>query len=197
MKEKKISKVKNIITKNLSKKKILFLFILTNIVYAIMLTITIPKVLVYANGMKILDMIPEGYNKDYINFLFSTLGTEGRDAYLFKQIPLDLIYPSLFGITYCLLYVFIITKLNKQDTPLFYLCLIPIFAGMFDYLENFGIIILLNSYPNISITISKLTSFFSVAKSALTLICFAIISITLIALLIKFIISKNKKAIGK
>ncbi|WP_265427194.1 hypothetical protein [Chryseobacterium sp. YIM B08800] len=194
MKEKKISKIKNIITKNLSKKKILLLFILTNIVYAIMLTITIPKVLVYANGMKILDMIPEGYNKDYINFLFSTLGTEGRDAYLFKQIPLDLIYPSLFGITYCLLYVFIITKLNKQDTPLFYLCLIPIFAGMFDYLENFGIIILLNSYPNISITISKLTSFFSVAKSALTLIYFAIISITLIALLIKFIISKNKKS---
>lgn len=185
--------MKNLITRYLNGKIILVLFILTNIVYAIMLTITIPKVMNYAGGMKLLDMLPAGYDADYVNSLLNALGTEGRNTYLFQQIPLDLIYPFLFGITYCLLFAFIINKLNKQNSFLFYLCYFPIFAGLFDYLENFGIITILKSYPDNSTAMSQLTSIFSILKGTLTTIYFVALLIALFALLIKYIISNNKK----
>jgi hypothetical protein len=89
--------MKNLITRHLNGKKIFVLFVLTSIVYVFMLTITIPKVMSYAGGMKLLDMMPAGYSSDYVNSLLGALGTEGRNAYLFRQIPIDFIYPGLFG----------------------------------------------------------------------------------------------------
>jgi hypothetical protein len=64
--------------KNTSGKKILSLFILTNVVYLFMLFVTIPKTMGFSNGMKLLDMLPTGYNRDYVNELFRTLGENGR-----------------------------------------------------------------------------------------------------------------------
>jgi hypothetical protein len=54
--------MRNLIKRNLNGKKILMLFILTSIVYTIMLTITVPKVMSFSGGMKLLDMIPTGYD---------------------------------------------------------------------------------------------------------------------------------------
>ena len=46
----------------------------------------------FSGGMKLLDMMPLGYDMDYINTLFETLGEKGRDIYLYNQIPVDMIY---------------------------------------------------------------------------------------------------------
>lgn len=80
--------MKDLIKRNINGKKILLLFILTNVIYAIMLSITIPKVMRFADGMKLLDMMPTGYNSEYVNSLLSALGTTGRNAYLFNQTVL-------------------------------------------------------------------------------------------------------------
>ncbi|MDI1354462.1 MAG: hypothetical protein PSX36_06075 [bacterium] len=189
--------MKNIIIRHLNGKKILFLFILTNIVYATMLTITIPKVMNYADGMKLLDMMPTGYNADYVNSLLDALGKEGRNAYLFQQIPIDFIYPCLFGITYCLLFAYIIYKLGKQNSFLFYICLVPVFSGLFDYLENIGIVTMLKSYPDNSASMSQLTNVFSILKSTLTTIYFIALLIALLTLLTKNIISRSKKTTNR
>ena len=167
--------MKDIIKRNISGKKIILLFILTNVTYAFMLTITIPKVMSFAGGMKLLDMMPTGYNSEYVNSLLSALGTTGRNAYLFNQIPVDMIYPFLFGITYCLLLAYILNKIGKLESSLFYLCLIPLFSGLFDYCENFGIITMLNTYPDNSPLLSKTTNAFSVLKSSFTTIYFFIL----------------------
>ena len=189
--------MKDLINRNLSGKKILILFILTSIVYTVMLTITIPKVMNFAGGLKLLDMLPTGYTADYVNSLLNALGSDGRTAYLFQQIPLDLIYPCLFGVTYCLIFAFIIKKLGKENSILFYLSFIPVFAGIFDYLENIGIIILLKSYPDNSTTISQMTNVFSISKSTLTTIYFLILLIALLVLLTKYIASKNRKTTNR
>ena len=189
--------MKKLILRNLNGKRIFILFILTSIVYTIMLTVTIPKVMGFAGGMKLLDMLPTGYTTDYVNSLLTALGAEGRKTYLYQQIPLDLIYPCLFGITYCLLYAFIINKLGKQDSFLFYLCFIPVFAGFFDYLENIGIITILKSYPENSSTMSQLTNIFSISKSTLTTIYFVALLIALLTLLTKYIMSRNKKTTNR
>jgi hypothetical protein len=83
------------IEKNISGIKVLGLFILTNAVYVFMLTVTIPKTMEFSNGMKLLDMMPTGYDFNYVNELFSSLGENGRETYLTSQIPVDMIYPLL------------------------------------------------------------------------------------------------------
>lgn len=183
--------MKNLIKRNINGKKILFLFILTNVIYAIMLTITIPKVMSFSGGMKLLDMMPTGYNSEYVNSLLSALGATGRDAYLFNQIPVDMIYPFLFGTTYCLLLAYIFHKLQKLDSFLFYLCFIPLFSGLFDYCENIGIITMLNNYPDNSSLLTQTTNVFSVLKSSFTIIYFIILTISLIVYGIKLILSKR------
>ena len=147
-----------------------------------MLTVTIPKTMGFSNGMKLLDMMPTGYDLNYVSQLFNSLGEIGRETYLNYQIPVDMIYPLLFGLTYCLLLAYFLKKINKLNTPYTYLCLIPIIAGITDYLENLGIIAMLKSYPDLTEIAVKTNSSFSVLKSISTSVFFIVLTIVLIIL---------------
>lgn len=173
--------MKNIIKRNLNGRGILFLFVLTNIVYTIMLTITIPKVMSFSDGMKLLDMMPAGYGAEYVNTLLNTLGEQGRNAYLFQQIPVDMVYPFLFAVSYCLLFAYFLDKLGKLESPLFYFSLLPLFSGLFDYCENIGIITILNNYPDNSDLLTQITNAFSVLKSSITALYFVSLLVCLMA----------------
>lgn len=175
-----MKKLRTFIGRNLQGKKVLFFFVLTNLIYILMLTVTIPRVMGYANGMQLLDMMPLGYDLEYVNALFETLEPTGRDAYLYYQLPIDMVYPALFGISYCLVLAYFLKKLNKFDTKLWYLCLLPPFAGLSDYLENFGIINLLTNYPNLTSGMVTTTAFFSLLKSGVTTLYFLILIGTLL-----------------
>lgn len=176
-----------LIENNISGKKVLGLFILTNLVYTFMLTVTIPKTMEFSNGMILLDMMPTGYDLNYVNELFSTLGENGRLIYLTNQIPVDMIYPLLFGLSYCLLLGYFLKKLNTFYSPYTYLCLIPIIAGIADYLENLGIITMLNNYPELKESTVYATNMFSVIKSISTSIFFIALIVVLITLGIKLL----------
>ena len=179
------------IEKNISGKKVLGLFILTNVVYLFMLTITIPKTMEFSNGMKLLDMMPSGYDLNYVSELFSSLGENGRETYLTSQIPVDMIYPLLFGLSYCLRWGYFLKKLNKLNSPHLYLCLLPVIAGISDYLENIGIIIMLNNYPDLTENMVNAANTFTVLKSTSTSIFFIALIVILIILGIKFV-KRNK-----
>ena len=139
----------------------------------------------FSNQMNLLDMMPTGYDVNYVNILLYTLGEEGRNAYLFNQIPVDMIYPFLFGISYCLVFVYFLKKLNRDKGLLFYGCLLPLIAGIADYFENIGIIYLLNSYPNITNFSVSITNFFTVLKSGTTTVFFVLLIIMLLILGVK------------
>ncbi|MFT5310165.1 MAG: hypothetical protein ACI8VL_001065, partial [Bacteroidia bacterium] len=47
--------------KTISGKSILLLFVAASAVYAVMLLVTIPQVMAFADGMELLDMMPFGY----------------------------------------------------------------------------------------------------------------------------------------
>ena len=186
--------MRDLVRKNINGKRVLILFILTNIIYAIMLIVTIPNVMNYAGGMRLLDMMPTGYSLEYVSSLLNALGEQGRHAYLYNQIPVDMVYPFLFGISYCLILAYFINKLGKLESSLFYLCLLPLLAGLFDYFENLGIIALLNSYPHTSVVLSQITNVCSVLKSAFTTIYFSILIITLIVFGIDRLFRKAKES---
>ena len=175
-------------------RKVLGLFILTNVIYVFMLTVTIPKTMEFSSGMKLLDMMPTGYDLNYVSDLFNSLGEIGRWTYLANQIPVDMVYPLLFGLTYCLLLGYFLKKLNKLKAPFTYLCLLPIISGIADYLENFGIIAMLKSYPELKEIAVKTTSSFSLVKSVSTSIFFIVLIIVLIILGFKTISEKKTSA---
>jgi hypothetical protein len=91
-----------------------------------------------------------------------------------------MIYPFLFGVSYCLVLAYFLNRLGKLESYLFFLCFLPLFSGLFDYFENIGIITMLNSYPDNSIILTKATNVFSVLKSSFTTIYFIILTIFLI-----------------
>lgn len=177
--------LRKIVDRHLSGKKVLLLFVLTNLVYAIMIFITIPKVMAFSGELKILDMMPMGYDLDYVNLLFNALGEKGRETYLHQQIPVDMIYPFLFGVSNCLILAFFLNKIDKLDSVYFYVTLLPPLAGIADYMENIGIVLMLKSFPDVSEEVAGLTNVFSITKSLTTTIFFIVLIIVLVSLGLK------------
>lgn len=97
-----------------------------------MLLYTIPRVGQYAPKMKLFDLSPTGYSFLYANELLDALGAEGRNLYLYQQIPLDFIYPGLLAVSYCLLLSWLFAKSLNPDSKVFYLCFVPVAGGLFE-----------------------------------------------------------------
>ncbi len=185
--------MKKLILNHLQGKKVLLFFILTNIVYVFMLLVTIPKVLSFAGGSNIPDMMPTGYAPFYIDLLFNELGEQGRSVYLNSQIPADMIYPFLFGISYCLLMAFLLKKMGKLDHWAFNFTYLPLAAGLFDYLENIGVIMMLKQFPDISASLVRSSSIFTLLKSGLTTIYFSALIIIFLIYLVLLLRNRTRK----
>jgi len=183
------------ILNHLQGRKVLLFFIAANSVYLLMLTVTIPNVMAYAGGMKLLDMMPLGYNMAYVDTLFGSLDQAGRHAYSYLQIPLDMFYPLLFAISFSLMLAYFSNKLNLLKTPFLYGCLLPLVAGAADYAENIGIIALLTNYPQLSKNTVIITNSFSILKSACTTLCFMVLIVLLLAVGMKSL--KKRYALSK
>jgi len=143
-------------------------------VYLAMLLYSIPAVVSFAPDMMLFDLSPTGYTFEYAIALLEALGTEGRTTYLTTQLPLDFIYPGLFAVTYSLLLTWLFRKGADHSSKIYYFSLVPILAGLFDYIENVLIISMINSFPDISPNIAELASIFTILKSVFSSIFFVL-----------------------
>jgi len=164
-------------------KTVFLLFIITNLIYASMLMYSLPLVSNYAPELVLFDMSPMGYSYIQAIELLTSLGIDGRNAYLSVQLPLDFIYPGMFAVSYALLITWILKQYLPKDSKLFFIAFIPLLAGGFDYLENFGIITMLNSFPNISENLVSYTSAFTIVKSGATTVFFILLILALFPIL--------------
>ena len=174
-----------------SGRNVLIFFIPSLAVYLLMILHTIPGVESYAPEMKIFDLSPSGYSYDYAVKLLSALGNDGRKEYLSRQLPLDFIYPALFSISSFLMLAWLFLKRNDKGSRIFYLCFVPIVAGIFDYLENIQIVLMILNYPDITKAQVILSSAFTMVKSGLTSLFFFILLFAFIRL---WVGSKSTKA---
>lgn len=161
----------------ISSFKVWLVFVTFTILFLwLMHAMVIPQLMSMSGGMKILDMMPTGYNYDYVTGLFQKLGDEGRDLYMNLQLVLDLFYPFFFGMAGCITLVLLFKKIYATHTRAIYLAYLPLVAMVFDYGENFGIHCLLKNYPNITEnTVARVNTFtliksYSTAAFWLTLI---------------------------
>ncbi len=100
-------------------KVVLAFIIPAIIVYFIMLLYTIPQVSAYAPGINLFDLSPTGYSFEYAIKLLDTLGSDGRELYLYRQLPLDFIYPGLFAVSCSLLLSWLLLTTQKTNSKIF------------------------------------------------------------------------------
>ncbi len=165
-------------------------------IYLIMLLYTIPQVMQYAPEMKLFDMSPTGYSFLYAVDLLNALGVEGRGRYLYQQLPVDFIYPGLFAVSCCLLLTWLFSMSINANSGMFYLCFVPVLAGLFDYFENICIVNMLIYYPDITEIHVFTSSSFTIIKSGLTTVFFVILMLGFVFLL-KRKWTKNMKYKGE
>ena len=151
------------------------LFALTMAVYLTMLLFTIPVVTAFAPEFPIFDLSPSGYSFSYASELLDELGNEGRSLYLYRQLPLDFIYPGLFAVTYSLLLVWLFRKYFNINSNIYYLGFVPILAGVFDCLENIFIIKMITSFPDLQMNTVKVASALTILKSSFTMFFFVLL----------------------
>lgn len=158
-------------------KYLWWLWGITSLLYLLLLLVTTPQLKALSGGMEILDTLPY-YEPPYVQLLLEKLGQQGRDFYLYRQIPIDLVYPALFGITYFCIIRFFINKLNLKKIA--FLSILPIIGAMFDYAENISIINLLSTFPTLSETTTSILPIFSLLKTifvSVSLLAFATLGI--------------------
>lgn len=171
-------------------------FIISSSLYFLMLLVTIPHLHQITNGIKILDMMPTGYNFDYVKQLMVALGDNGRHYYLFRQLPIDLVFPFFFATSNCLIMSWLLNKLEKLNSNWFYVCYLPLVAGFFDYAENFAVISILRNYPEITADLVKVSNLFSVIKSWTTTVALTVLLVIVSIWLIRKVSTNTRKSVG-
>ncbi len=82
-----------------------------------------------------------GFRNDFVHRLLNMLGEQGRKAYLFFSLFVDMPYGLIYGLTYAFLLAYVLRKKNFKH--LHFIVLFPLFITFFDWIENAGIIYLL------------------------------------------------------
>lgn len=120
------------------------------------------------SGLRPFDMRPSGYSSEQANTLLSTLGPEGREYYLTRQIPLDFVYPALMALTLVSLFKWLETRgINQRLVQIG--ILLSVGAAVGDYLENTGIIYMIMNWANLSNFSILVASIATIAKSGLVM----------------------------
>jgi len=170
----------NLLLKFATGRLVLSLFIITMCVYAWIVFFSIPSVIEESPETVLFDMSPFGYSLDYARDLLKAIGEEGRHKYLSQQLPIDLIYPGLFAVTYTLMLAWIVSKLSLGSSWLHYALYVPAFAGLFDYIENFGIYLMIVNYPDLNHGVVLFSSIFTISKSVMTIVFYFLLMYVLV-----------------
>ena len=142
-------------------------------------------------GASILDF-EFGYTYEKADEMLSALGQEGRNFYLTKLLPLDFLFPLVYMLCFAGTTALLI-KCLKQKERLAALLLVPVFAMVFDWSENIGIIAMLHNYKDLPMLAVSLSSISGILKTVFV-IGSVITTGVLFLLFILMGIRKNRRA---
>jgi hypothetical protein len=124
-----------------------------------------PRFLEMTNKTDLLDMTTF-YSAEQAYEMVGQYGPDGRDYYNYIQI-VDFFFPAAYALFFALLITYLLQWRNWLETPWRQLALIPLVAGLCDWLENAGIFIMLRRYPAPFDIVAQMTNIFCVLKFAL------------------------------
>jgi hypothetical protein len=135
-------------------------------IYLLMIFITLAHIETLS-GLRPFDMRLSGYSAEQADSLLSALGSSGRQYYLTRQIPLDLVYPALMALTLVSLLKWLgLRGAHRKLVQIGFW--FSIGAAVADYLENVGICLMILSWPETSANTVLAASVASIVKSGLT-----------------------------
>lgn len=146
-------------------------------IYLLMVGITLNHIELLT-GLRPFDMRPGGFSPQQAHALLEALGTEGRQYYLTRQIPLDLIYPALMALTLISFLKWLESQgINRvlSNVGIW----LSVGAAMADYFENAGICTMILSWPDLADNIVHAASAASIAKAGSTTLAVLIVIICL------------------
>lgn len=154
------------------------------VVYLFMTQITLAY-LHQLTGQAPFDLRPTGYNPVQARDLLVALGAEGRNYYLTRQLPLDLLYPPLLALC---LSAAIQWALGRTAPSLMtrMAAILPWLAASADYLENLGIASMIMLWPALPDPLVYASATASVGKAGLTT-----------AAVLMLIVAMTSKGIGR
>lgn len=152
------------------------LIISTGLVFYILNFIwPVPELTRLWQGNIIPDLMPLGANTEYIQNLFTQLGTIGRNQYLLFLLTLDILFPILYSLFFGILVWTSIRHIHISDTTKYILTSFSFIAACFDYIENISTIILLNTFPSIQPFLVHIWSTATIFKNIFSFIGFGIL----------------------
>lgn len=108
-------------------------------------------------SLKILDL-RFGFSSDEAHALLDGLGEAGRIQYRLIEMTVDVIYPFIYTGLFVLLISLIYRNMLPPTAKLRIINLLPFTVMLFDFLENTGIILLINRFPARADALVGLTS---------------------------------------
>lgn len=159
-------------------------------VYLAMVSVTLAHLEV-VSGQVPFDMQPFGYSPTDAAALLDALGMDGREYYLTRQIPLDMLYPALLALTLGSTILWFGKRLPNKRLVHFGIAL-SVGSALFDYIENLGIVVVIWSWPCVPGPLVHATSAATIAKSVFTTL--AVILVLLIGILCSRLPKANLRA---
>jgi len=199
-----MNKIFNIFIQRITlKMAIIFTLLFITFFYVINFSdLGVSGLLKITDGANILDF-EFGYSKDEAYQILTALGIEGRTFYLKRILPIDFLFPLSYMFIYAGWIAFLIKYIygiRLEDKTITYnkllnnLLYLPIFAALFDFIENVGIIFLLINYPSLPSWSTYIASYAGILKTVFTI---GSMAITVVFIFIFIIVIFKKMLIKK
>jgi len=160
------------------------LFVVTLVVYGVMVLWSLPRIAGAAGGLAPFDMRPTGYGFDEAKAFLAALSPDGSVFYLGVQEKLDSVYPALLAATL----FFAIAALAPARLGIWrwVLALIAVPGAVFDYLENAAVSAMLAAGADgLTPAIVASADRWTVLKSAFTAVAMVTLVLFLVGRLVR------------
>ncbi|KIN62967.1 hypothetical protein Z946_1830 [Sulfitobacter noctilucicola] len=134
--------------------------------YLLMITVTLAHIQAIS-GQVPFDMRPFGYGPIEAATLLEALGAKGRAYYLSYQITLDTLYPAMLALTLISTILWFGKRMSNRR-PIHVGVALSIASTLFDYVENLGILVIIRSWPELSVSLVYVVSTATILKSLAT-----------------------------
>ncbi len=134
--------------------------------YYLMITVTLAEIQT-VSGQIPFDMCPFGYAPKEAGILLASLGADGREYYLSRQITLDTLYPAMLALTLSATILWFGRRQSSRRLIHIGVAL-SIGSALLDYAENLGIVTMIKSWPEVSAPIVYAVSTATILKSGAT-----------------------------
>lgn len=152
----------NLLTKFAKGKYLLLLFAVLILFELLFMKVLTPRFLELTGGVQLLDTTLL-YSAEQAQTMVADYGSAGRSYYNYIQLT-DLFFPVVYALFLALSITKLILANNLQQSNWRLLALIPLIAGVCDWLENIGIFAMLRIYPRDFSIVAALTNMACILK---------------------------------